>query len=347
MQVNYLNDGSGFNRLISNRKAYVETSSLDDLTAKQTHWRSSKQLGATGDFESKSRSPRFELMQENEPSATIPLQNPRIDQQRAAVLLKRASLCPVAWSKMSGDEKVRWCEPCKHFTYNRQKESVATVLSWIWFREGIRPSVLYVRADGAVMTADCKAGARTTDLLRLGKIVAGIAGPALVLAMLTASAPQVVDQPSASVSASTSRMALKKGKDVESASKLSFDRRHPAIDKQGMWVVPNLKSTPAAELPSFEQLQAQDSASPRAESQPNSAAGGDQSEVPSQNSSRLASQTVFTPVTAVQQKTETQEQSKPALPVEPQSEVAVVSDQPAQPDKPNYVWDARVSAVKR
>ena len=76
---------------------------------------------------------------------------------RRAELVKfvvKRSDCAVPWKEMAGDERLRWCERCWHFVYNPAVLSDDELASLIWFREGIRPTVLFKRKE--IGRASCR-----------------------------------------------------------------------------------------------------------------------------------------------------------------------------------------------
>lgn len=268
----------------------------------------------------------------------------------AQVTFKKASPCPVGWSQMSGDNKVRWCQSCKHFTYNRQKESLPTVLSWIWFREGLRPEVLFVREDGAVMTVDCQAGARKNDAIRNGKIAAGVAIALLILAALSAPTSQSSQQPPTVESPATAQPEEQARTPAESASKQiaqSQSCRHT-----GTWVIPNLKSSPNNEQPTFQQVQTEFPAAITAEQQTDIAArnrGGatntNQGTLPVE-APALKYQSAPAPQSSGELSS-----SKSLVQAEPPSAAVLAKESSSQPtishpESTHYVWDSRLSAGK-
>ncbi|HWS85450.1 MAG TPA: hypothetical protein VN282_00535 [Pyrinomonadaceae bacterium] len=81
------------------------------------------------------------------PTYTNPLEHVRV-----------AAPCPADWSKMVGDERVRYCNRCSLHVYNlsgmTQREAEALVTS----SEGRLCVRYYRRADGTVLTRNCPVG---------------------------------------------------------------------------------------------------------------------------------------------------------------------------------------------
>src|ERR671916_798746 len=74
--------------------------------------------------------------------------------------LRIASPCTVGWERMTGDERVRFCEQCNLHVYNISAMTEAEVASLIKSQEGRLCARLYRRADGTVLTRDCPVGLR-------------------------------------------------------------------------------------------------------------------------------------------------------------------------------------------
>src|SRR5262249_1098883 len=70
------------------------------------------------------------------------------------------------WAKMSGSDRLKRSKPCGHFRYNPQGLNEIELLSLIWFREGVKPSVLFLRADGKIQVARCQGG-RSKQVMKL------------------------------------------------------------------------------------------------------------------------------------------------------------------------------------
>jgi hypothetical protein len=72
--------------------------------------------------------------------------------------VKVAAPCPADWSKMVGDERVRYCDQCSQHVYNlsgmTRREAEALVTS----AEGRLCVRFYRRADGTILTQNCPVG---------------------------------------------------------------------------------------------------------------------------------------------------------------------------------------------
>jgi hypothetical protein len=75
--------------------------------------------------------------------------------QEHQIIYRQASRCPGKREVRSKAAQTHWFAACQHFAYDRTGLSDDALLSLIWFREGVRPRVLYRRADGLVMTREC------------------------------------------------------------------------------------------------------------------------------------------------------------------------------------------------
>lgn len=87
--------------------------------------------------------------------------------------LKIASPCAVAWSSMTGDERVRDCSQCRLRVYNLSEMTRPEAEKLITEKEGRLCVRIYRRADGTVLTQDCPVGLRALRLrlLRAGGAV--------------------------------------------------------------------------------------------------------------------------------------------------------------------------------
>jgi hypothetical protein len=63
--------------------------------------------------------------------------------------------CPYKWSKMKGDERVRFCNSCQKNVYNISKLSKAAAVKLISEKEGNLCVRFYQRRDGTVVTQEC------------------------------------------------------------------------------------------------------------------------------------------------------------------------------------------------
>jgi hypothetical protein len=103
--------------------------------------------------------------------------------------MRIAKPCGVGWERMSGDDRVRFCDQCDLHVYNFSEMTRQQVESLIASTEGRVCARLYRRADGTVLTRDCPvgirafrkrasrmAGAALTTLLSLSTFVFGQKG---------------------------------------------------------------------------------------------------------------------------------------------------------------------------
>ncbi len=74
--------------------------------------------------------------------------------------------CSAAWNGLPGDHRVRWSASCNHSIYDASAMSEDELLSQIWFREGIRPVVLYKRKDGTVLSSHCQSAVQKVRLMQ-------------------------------------------------------------------------------------------------------------------------------------------------------------------------------------
>lgn len=69
-----------------------------------------------------------------------------------------ASPCPVSWSSMSGDDKVRFCGSCEKNVYDISALTADAAVELIRENKGDICVQLFRRKDGTVLTEDCPKG---------------------------------------------------------------------------------------------------------------------------------------------------------------------------------------------
>jgi hypothetical protein len=74
--------------------------------------------------------------------------------------IRIASPCPVGWGRMTGDDRVRFCDECQLSVYNIAELTRAEAEALIANSEGRICARIYRRADGTVITRDCPVGLR-------------------------------------------------------------------------------------------------------------------------------------------------------------------------------------------
>jgi hypothetical protein len=74
--------------------------------------------------------------------------------------VKVVSPCTVAWDGMAGDERVRHCGQCRKNVYNVEAMTRKEAISLIEHAEGRVCLRLAYRADGTVVTGNCRARLR-------------------------------------------------------------------------------------------------------------------------------------------------------------------------------------------
>lgn len=105
-----------------------------------------------------------------------------------------ASSCGQNWNKLSGTDKIRFCEECKLQVYNFKDMDDEEAASAVFQREAINGATLYRRRDGTFLTQDCPVGAKRKRVM----VIAATIG-ALVLVgsfVLVSSMPPPEEQPS-------------------------------------------------------------------------------------------------------------------------------------------------------
>lgn len=68
--------------------------------------------------------------------------------------------CPASWDKMSGDDRVRFCQDCKLNVYNLSDMSASEAEELILQKEGRLCVRFFQRQDGTVLTDNCPVGLR-------------------------------------------------------------------------------------------------------------------------------------------------------------------------------------------
>lgn len=71
-----------------------------------------------------------------------------------------AAPCPASWDKMSGDDRVRFCQGCKLNVYNLSDMSESEAEELILQKEGRLCVRFFRRQDGTVLTDNCPVGLR-------------------------------------------------------------------------------------------------------------------------------------------------------------------------------------------
>jgi hypothetical protein len=84
-----------------------------------------------------------------------------------------ASPCDESWERMTGDERVRFCDRCQKHVYNLSAMTRDEAERLIEEKDGSMCARLYQRADGTVITTDCPVGAQKKRVRRLAIAVTG------------------------------------------------------------------------------------------------------------------------------------------------------------------------------
>jgi hypothetical protein len=74
--------------------------------------------------------------------------------------IRVASPCTANWEKMTGDDRVRYCDQCKLSVYNFSAMSSTEIEELLAERTGRVCGRLYQRTDGTILTKDCPVGFR-------------------------------------------------------------------------------------------------------------------------------------------------------------------------------------------
>ena len=81
-----------------------------------------------------------------------------------------ATPCSARWSTMRGDERVRFCDACRKNVYDFSQMTLDEIEDLLQRTEGKICARLWQRADGKVLTADCKIGKRRRRIRLLGAL---------------------------------------------------------------------------------------------------------------------------------------------------------------------------------
>ena len=87
--------------------------------------------------------------------------------------IRVASPCSADWTKMTGDDRARFCGDCKQNVYNLSEMTRDEAEALIGDREGRLCVRYYQRADGTILLKDCTVGVRRRRRRRV--IAAGVA----------------------------------------------------------------------------------------------------------------------------------------------------------------------------
>ena len=72
--------------------------------------------------------------------------------------LQVATPCPMKWSQMRGDDRVRMCGRCRLHVYNLSAMTAPEATSLLEDQDGKVCATFMRRADGTVITQDCRGG---------------------------------------------------------------------------------------------------------------------------------------------------------------------------------------------
>jgi hypothetical protein len=103
--------------------------------------------------------------------------------RKRVVEAELATPCMAAWDDMKGDERVRHCGQCKKNVYSVSELTRDEFDALIVKHEGRLCARFYLRADGTIVTKDCKSNIR----MRPHKLALGLGAAALAAAALAVS----------------------------------------------------------------------------------------------------------------------------------------------------------------
>jgi hypothetical protein len=87
---------------------------------------------------------------------------------------RRATACDSSWERMSGGDKVRFCEGCQLQVYDFSDMDQVEAEELVFKREAKKDAVLYRRKDGRFLSADCPVGLKrvlTKKLAIIGAVL--------------------------------------------------------------------------------------------------------------------------------------------------------------------------------
>lgn len=101
-----------------------------------------------------------------------------------------ASPCPMSWSDMKGDERVRYCEKCELNVFNLSSMTRDEAVALVNDREGRLCVSYYQRRDGTILTRDCPVGwaKRREQLIRATRRSIALVGACAALLLTLGSA---------------------------------------------------------------------------------------------------------------------------------------------------------------
>lgn len=315
-----------------------EATALQQQTMNMSNYQKSRAIGA------------------NEVNLRTSQSKPNRTVEKPAILVKKASPCPVAWTELSGSDRVRWCNPCGHYVYNPNRISVDELMSVISFQEGFRPEYLYKREDGTLLSKNCLVGTRKAQ--KLGALLTGGIAILLVVFSMSFAGRPSTDNASASIVKTAAANEVKEDRATRSSGNTLTQQNEPArlttstpqySNPWKPWTTSNSSTTSdlAEELADAQQKQL-DIQSTGKPAESNAGLGSNASQAVVQpappGQAQVAQQSpVVTPSQASQpSETGKQQSSQPAT-----EQATAQEAQPAPQARPSYVWDARVAAGSR
>lgn len=105
--------------------------------------------------------------------------------------IRVATPCTASWDAMDGDDRVRHCKQCRRDVFNLSSLTLAEAEDLIWRTERRICARFYRRADGTILTADCRGGRRPA-----WQITAWLAGTGVLLAAVVSLLMRTPSSPS-------------------------------------------------------------------------------------------------------------------------------------------------------
>lgn len=105
---------------------------------------------------------------------------------------QRATACDSNWERMSGGDRVRYCEGCQLQVYDFSDMDQGEAEELVFKREAKKDAVLYRRTDGRFITADCPVGIRRVQTMRVAIVGALVVIGAAIAYYLQLPPPQAV-----------------------------------------------------------------------------------------------------------------------------------------------------------
>lgn len=147
--------------------------------------------------------------------------------KKAVEQFRIANSCEQNWNKLSGTDRIRFCEECKLQVYNFTDMDDEEAGSAVFQREAINGATLYRRRDGTFLTQDCPVGAKRK---RIMVIAAAIGALLLVGSFVVVSSMPPPDEQVSAQSPGVAAPESKAGSESETEAADSESTKVSTID---------------------------------------------------------------------------------------------------------------------